>query len=105
MLANQTDYSDAIVPLSTCLSRSPGKMEFIEQLLLVKKLMAIESRNTFQRLRPEVFSSRDFGLRSFRRPEISGRNLLYLRPKTPNFPERSGGGGGKGRGRGGEGGG
>ena len=28
-------------------------------------------RNTFQRLRPEEFSSRDFGLRSFRRLEIS----------------------------------
>ena len=28
-------------------------------------------RNTFQRLRPEEFSSRDFGLWSFRRPEIS----------------------------------
>ena len=28
-------------------------------------------RNTFQRLRPEEFSSGDFGLRSFRRPEIS----------------------------------
>ena len=27
--------------------------------------------NTFQRLRPEEFSSRDFGMRSFRRPEIS----------------------------------
>ena len=28
-------------------------------------------RNTFQRLRPEEFSSGDLGLRSFRRPEIS----------------------------------
>ena len=28
-------------------------------------------RNTFQRLRPEEFSSGDFGLRSFRQPEIS----------------------------------
>ena len=27
-------------------------------------------RNTFQRLRPEEFLSRDFGLRSFRQPEI-----------------------------------
>ena len=27
--------------------------------------------NTFQRLRPEEFSSGDFGLRSFRQPEIS----------------------------------
>ena len=28
-------------------------------------------KNTFQRLRPEVFSSGDFDLRSFRRLEIS----------------------------------
>ena len=31
----------------------------------------IKLRNTFQRLRPEEFSSGDFGLSSFRQPEIS----------------------------------
>ena len=32
---------------------------------------AKKMRNTFQSLRPEEFSSGDFGLRSFRPPEIS----------------------------------
>ena len=36
-----------------------------------KKIEAKKLRNTFQRLRPEEFSSGDFGRRSFRRPEIS----------------------------------
>ena len=36
-----------------------------------KKIEAKKLRNTFQRLRPEEFSSGDFGLRSFRRPKIS----------------------------------
>ena len=36
-----------------------------------KKIEEKKLRNTFQRLRPEEFSSGDFGLRSFRRPEIS----------------------------------
>ena len=46
-------------------------------------------RNTFQRLWPEEFSSAgDFGPGDFG----LGRNLRYLRPKTPHFPERGGGG-------------
>ena len=52
---------------------------------------------TFQRLRPQEFSSGDstgdFGLRSFRRPEI------YCEGTAPSFIWRGGGG----RGRGGEG--
>ena len=66
-------------------------------------------RNTFQRLRPEEFSSGDFGLRSFRRPEISAWGVFVSwrfrpGPKSPAknsaFSREERRGGGKGRGRG-----
>jgi hypothetical protein len=59
--------------------------------------------NTFQRLRPEEFSSRDFGMRSFRRPEISawaeisdisGRKLRIFQRQCWALVRWKGGGGG-----------
>ena len=60
--------------------------------------------NTFQRLRPEEFSSRDFGMRSFRRPEISawadisGRKLRIFQRQCWALVRWKGGGGGGGGG-------
>ena len=59
-------------------------------------------RNTFQRLRSDEFSSRDFGLRSFRRPEISawaeildisGRKLRIFQRRCWTLGRWRGGGG------------
>ena len=59
--------------------------------------------NTLQRLRSEEFSSRDFGLRSFRRPEISawaeipdisGRKLRIFQRRCWTLERCRGGGGG-----------
>ena len=47
--------------------------------LYLKRRRGIEEHFSVQRLRPGQFSSGDFGLRSFRRPEISARGVFVGR--------------------------